>query len=922
MNKKYLIPVGLLIGVMLALSYLDILPVNLFKLDILAQSPQDVVISGTSTKSINGGQYYVRVIAKTVYGEEYPTEGIKHLFQITNSKKEVLKEVELINYTRKDPINKGLSYYVPETKYGTPLEGFLQRKGDAFTVEFLKDSVKVKWEQIGNSLPTANISISPEKPKVGETVTITVEPLSNDNDDTRITSISINGLNTIEGNPITLPEINQKKDISFKAYANSLNVEVGLQDAGRNTVLATRSFALEQIPTIKTQFIIKCDGQVIVSTSSYVGKAPYGKDVILEYIDNDTGLTLTWKVNNQDKGTGKTYTLKDLEEGTYTVLLVVAKDGKTIISDPRSFIVTKDATCTPSCVSPDICQYANGKYGCYPPNNADPTICTPSCGEGLICRNGQCVVKDPTQCIGGCSIGTSCVNGMCIPENIDPPPSGSFDVSCGANRTCNSKGYTIANTVQENKGDCLTTYNIDTYITTDNGGTGMSFQYFKRVDTTPPSENTMCGGCIQANCEEYNNPSAGEELKCIRWETGAKPCTGTYTGMAFKPCPSGYYCYSGGCNPTCSTLWGESPQNYPSGVDPTIYTIRYQIGAISGVGYETVSEALPVSISPTSVTIRIKETTSTFPACGDGICQSNEGCDNCQADCGICPYCGDGKKDASRGENCMNCPADFGFCTDSERILYNTAPKASFTNVVEGKRVTLDASTSMDSEGKIVQYFWDYGDGDIDEGILKLHDYSLYGDYIVTLTVVDEVGAYNSKATVVQIRENIPWGLLDDDEDLTPNNIDACPLIPGYMENRGCPLSDVNGTIPDDPVCGDKICNGNETCSVCPKDCGECKKTVCGNEVCDNGETYTNCPQDCSDTPDPPDDKIDLPIRKIALFTISLVLGLIATVIVRKKPRMLKKQKQKIVTPPIPKRRPGRPVGTKKVKVISARGRK
>lgn len=41
------------------------------------------------------------------------------------------------------------------------------------------------------------------------------------------------------------------------------------------------------------------------------------------------------------------------------------------------------------------------------------------------------------------------------------------------------------------------------------------------------------------------------------------------------------------------------------------------------------------------------------------------------------------------------------------------------------------------------------------------------------------------------------------------------------------------------PRCGDRSCNGRETCSSCPRDCGACPppKAVCGNGVCEAGET-------------------------------------------------------------------------------------
>ncbi|GLI63667.1 hypothetical protein VaNZ11_006705 [Volvox africanus] len=48
---------------------------------------------------------------------------------------------------------------------------------------------------------------------------------------------------------------------------------------------------------------------------------------------------------------------------------------------------------------------------------------------------------------------------------------------------------------------------------------------------------------------------------------------------------------------------------------------------------------------------------------------------------------------------------------------------------------------------------------------------------------------------------------------------------------------------PPKPACGDKMCNGVETCADCPGDCGACP--VCGDGVCSGGETCRSCFKDC-----------------------------------------------------------------------------
>ena len=49
------------------------------------------------------------------------------------------------------------------------------------------------------------------------------------------------------------------------------------------------------------------------------------------------------------------------------------------------------------------------------------------------------------------------------------------------------------------------------------------------------------------------------------------------------------------------------------------------------------------------------------PVCGDGTCNGAETCSTCEVDCGACPSeCGDGNCDAD--EDCTTCEADCGAC--------------------------------------------------------------------------------------------------------------------------------------------------------------------------------------------------------------------------------------------------------------------
>ncbi len=82
----------------------------------------------------------------------------------------------------------------------------------------------------------------------------------------------------------------------------------------------------------------------------------------------------------------------------------------------------------------------------------------------------------------------------------------------------------------------------------------------------------------------------------------------------------------------------------------------------------------------------------------------------------------------------------------------NRAPAARFTANVyaTGLRqpVWFDASDSVDQDGEIVEYSWDFGDGETGDGVLVEHEYtSAHGSGwrpTITLTVVDEDGASDS----------------------------------------------------------------------------------------------------------------------------------------------------------------------------------
>jgi PKD repeat protein len=77
------------------------------------------------------------------------------------------------------------------------------------------------------------------------------------------------------------------------------------------------------------------------------------------------------------------------------------------------------------------------------------------------------------------------------------------------------------------------------------------------------------------------------------------------------------------------------------------------------------------------------------------------------------------------------------------------APVAAFSfgppNPQPGDVVLFDASASFDPNGTIVNYEWDFGDGDVHGfGKNQDHNYSAAGTYFVTLSVTDDTGLKSS----------------------------------------------------------------------------------------------------------------------------------------------------------------------------------
>lgn len=87
--------------------------------------------------------------------------------------------------------------------------------------------------------------------------------------------------------------------------------------------------------------------------------------------------------------------------------------------------------------------------------------------------------------------------------------------------------------------------------------------------------------------------------------------------------------------------------------------------------------------------------------------------------------------------------------TAQKIIVINAPPSADAGNDVYsgiGQEILFDAGRSVDADGSIVSYDWDFGDGNKARGVNARHKYTQGGTYTVTLTVRDNTSLSNNTA--------------------------------------------------------------------------------------------------------------------------------------------------------------------------------
>jgi len=109
-----------------------------------------------------------------------------------------------------------------------------------------------------------------------------------------------------------------------------------------------------------------------------------------------------------------------------------------------------------------------------------------------------------------------------------------------------------------------------------------------------------------------------------------------------------------------------------------------------------------------------------------------------------------------------------------------------------------------------------------------------------------------------------------------PTDCGACTAVCG---DGSCNGAETCSTCPIDcgqcvGYCGDGSCSGTETCSSCPADCGACT-AVCGDGTCNGAETCSTCPSDCGTCTGPLSASRDLPTSASAgtPFTVTMTVN-------------------------------------------------
>ena len=126
---------------------------------------------------------------------------------------------------------------------------------------------------------------------------------------------------------------------------------------------------------------------------------------------------------------------------------------------------------------------------------------------------------------------------------------------------------------------------------------------------------------------------------------------------------------------------------------------------------------------------------------------------------------------------------------DTENIKPIADSNGPYTGYINEK-IIFDGSNSIDSDGTIISYNWDFGDGNTSAEQTTEHTYMISGNYTVILTVTDNDDETNTDSTYANITipinqiDNLPSAGSESKIDITENADDDNDGISNHIEER------------------------------------------------------------------------------------------------------------------------------------------
>ncbi|MCU7806740.1 MAG: PKD domain-containing protein [Candidatus Thiodiazotropha sp. (ex Semelilucina semeliformis)] len=100
-----------------------------------------------------------------------------------------------------------------------------------------------------------------------------------------------------------------------------------------------------------------------------------------------------------------------------------------------------------------------------------------------------------------------------------------------------------------------------------------------------------------------------------------------------------------------------------------------------------------------------------------------------------------------------------GTNTDNPTSSVNQNPVATIVATPTSGMATLSVNANAgqsSDDGSIVNYQWDFGDGNTSQGPVTSHNYTQAGSYVLSLTVTDNEGASDTASTTIQVTNPPP----------------------------------------------------------------------------------------------------------------------------------------------------------------------